>query len=417
MINAVNSQAITLRKTCIYHAMNITGLYSDIVRKMRSSEIRKLLEVSQIPGVISFGGGLPNPGAFPIQDIEKIVKDMLREEGEIALQYGTTPGRRKLIDEIVSMVKKDGIKADTDNVLITVGSQQALDLIGRIFLNEGDTVFLGLPTYLGGINAFHSYMAKMVGIPLDDNGMDVDKLEEKIKESKRNGERLKIIYTIPTFQNPAGVVMPEERRKRIAEIAGKYEIILIEDDPYGKLRFDGKPIKAIKTYDENVVYLGTFSKILAPGFRLAYVVAPKAVTEKMIIAKQSVDLCTPTFTQSIAYRFIRDGFMDRHIPRIIEMYKRKRDLMLDALEQYFPEGCKWTHPHGGMFLWATLPEHIDTKEMFQDALKEKVAYVHGRAFYVDGGGSNSMRLNFSNPSDENITEGIKRLGRVIEKKV
>lgn len=397
--------------------MDITSLYSDSVRKMKSSEIRELLEVSRKPGVISFGGGLPNPAAFPVHDIKEIVNAVLEEEGEIALQYGTTPGRRELREEIVSMVNKDGIKADIDNVLITVGSQQALDLLGRVFLNEGDTVFLGSPSYLGGINVFRAYGAKMVGIPLDNNGMDTEELEEKVKESRKKGETIKFIYTIPTFQNPAGIVMSEDRRKRMVEIAQENEIIIIEDDPYGKLRFDGKPLKPIKSYDENVVYLGTFSKILSPGFRLAHVVAPEDVSKKMILAKQSVDLCTPTFTQTIGYRFIRDGYMDHHIPRIIDMYRRKRDIMLEALDEYFPEGCKWTHPHGGMFLWATLPEHIDTKEMFNDALKEKVAYVHGRAFYVNGGGSNAMRLNFSNPSDENITEGIKRLGKVIEKRI
>ncbi len=397
--------------------MDIQELYSDDVRRMKSSEIRELLEVSQRPGIISFGGGLPNPGAFPVEDIKKIVNDVLTEEGDIALQYGTTPGRTVLIDEIISMAKKEGIKAEGKNVVITVGSQQALDLLGRVFLNEGDTVFLGSPTYLGGINVFRYYGADMVGVTLDDDGMDVDELEEKIKESRKKGKNLKMIYTIPTFQNPAGVVMSEERRKRIVEIAEENNLLLVEDDPYGKLRFDGKPLKPLKAHDENVIYLGTFSKILAPGFRLAYVIAPEEVTKKMVIAKQSVDLCTPTFTQSIAYRFIRDGYMERHIPRIIEMYKRKRDLMLEVLDEYFPEGCRWTHPHGGMFLWATLPEHIDTKEMFKDAIKEKVAYVHGRAFYVDGGGSNAMRLNFSNPSDEEITEGIKRLGKVIEKKL
>ncbi|MEA2055007.1 MAG: PLP-dependent aminotransferase family protein [Candidatus Thermoplasmatota archaeon] len=397
--------------------MDITKLYSDHVKRMKSSEIRELLEVSQRVGVISFAGGLPNPDAFPIQDIKKIVCDVLEEEGKIALQYGSTSGLDKLKREIASMVNKDGVKADEDNIFITVGSQQALDLAGRVFLNEGDTVFLGSPTYLGGINAFLAYGAKMVGVTLDDDGMKVDELEEKVKESKRKGGNAKIIYTIPTFQNPAGVVMSEDRRKRIAEIAEENDLLLIEDDPYGKLRFDGKPLKPVRAYNENVIYMGTFSKILSPGFRLAYVVAPEPVAKKMIVAKQSTDLCTPTFTQAIAYRFMRDGFMDRHIPHIIEMYKRKRDIMLDALEQYFPEGCKWTHPHGGMFLWATLPEHIDTAEMFKDALKEKVAYVHGRAFYVDGGGSNSMRLNFSNPSDEKITEGIKRLGKVIEKRM
>jgi len=222
--------------------MDITNLYSDSVRKMKSSEIRELLEVSRRPGVISFGGGLPNPASFPVQDIKEIVNVMLEEEGETALQYGTTPGRKELREEIVSMVKKDGIRADIDNVLITVGSQQALDLLGRVFLNEGDTVFLGSPTYLGGINVFRSYGANMVGVPLDDNGMDTEKLEEKVKESKRNGEAIKFIYTIPTFQNPAGIVMSEDRRKRMVEIAQENEIIIIEDDPYGKLRFDGKPL-------------------------------------------------------------------------------------------------------------------------------------------------------------------------------
>lgn len=398
--------------------MDFTRLYSDNSKRFKASEIRELLAVSQQPGVISFAGGLPNPQAFPIEEVQKIMNTILKEDGARALQYGPTSGIKEFREEVAEMVQKDGINTSVDEVFVSVGSQQALDLTGRVFLDRGDVVFLGSPSYLGGINAFRAYGAKFVGVPLDKNGMKVELLEEKIKESKRKGENSKIIYIVPTFQNPAGVVLSEERRKRIVEIAQEHDLLIVEDDPYGKLRFEGKSLKPIKMYDDNIIYMATFSKILSPGFRIAYVIAPEEITRKMVIAKQSVDLCTPTFTQLIAYHFMKNGFMEKHIPRIVEMYKRKRDIMLDSLEVYFPEGCKWTHPQGGMFLWATLPDNIDTAEMVQEAIqKEKVAYVHGRAFYADGGGAHSMRLNFSNPSDENVKEGIKRLAKVIEKRL
>ncbi|MFO8132404.1 MAG: PLP-dependent aminotransferase family protein [Thermoplasmatota archaeon] len=382
---------------------------------MKSSEIRDLLAVSQQPGVISFGGGLPNSKAFPVHKIQRIVEEIIAEEPNVAFQYGTTKGQPKLREAIVDMAADEGIDADMDHVLITVGSQQALDLTGRVFLNPEDTIFLGLPTYLGGINVFRAYGANMVGVPVDRDGMNVDILEEKIIEAERNGKPGKLIYTVPTFQNPAGVEMSADRRRRIVELADEHELVLLEDDPYGKLRFEGEALPPLRALSDNVVHMATFSKVLSPGFRLAYVIAPNGVVDKMELAKQSVDLCTPTFTQCIARRFITEGHMDEHLPNIISMYRRKRDIMLDALEEYFPEGCTWTHPRGGMFLWATLPDHIDTREMFQDAIKEKVAYVHGRAFYVNGGGGNTMRLNFSNPSDEDVTEGIRRLGATIEK--
>jgi len=382
---------------------------------MKSSEIRDLLAVSQQPGVISFGGGLPNSKAFPVHKIQRIVEEIIAEEPNVAFQYGTTKGQPKLREAIVDMAADEDIDADMDHVLITVGSQQALDLIGRVFLNPEDTIFLGLPTYLGGINVFRAYGANMVGVPVDRDGMNVDILEEKIIEAERNGKPGKLIYTVPTFQNPAGVEMSADRRRRIVELADEHDLVLLEDDPYGKLRFEGEALPPLRALSDRVVHMATFSKVLSPGFRLAYVIAPNGVVDKMELAKQSVDLCTPTFTQCIARRFITEGHMDEHLPNIINMYKRKRDIMLDALEEYFPEGCTWTHPQGGMFLWATLPEHIDTREMFQDAIKEKVAYVHGRAFYVNGGGGNTMRLNFSNPSDEDVTEGIRRLGATIQK--
>jgi len=399
--------------------MDYEKLYSNNAKKMRSSEIRRLLEISQQPGVISFGGGLPNPKAFPAQDIKEIVNKILDGESSKALQYGSTAGLKEFRELLADFVKDDGIKTSVDNILTTVGSQQALDIVGRIFLNENDVVLVGLPTYLGGINAFLAYGAKLVGVPLDDNGMKVDLLEEKIKELKSKGENVKLIYTIPTFQNPAGVELSLERRKRMLEIAKEYDLIILEDDPYGKLRFEGDAIPPIKAFDDegHVIYMATFSKILSPGFRLAYVVAPFEIAKKMVVAKQSMDLCTSTFTQIIAYHYIRDGYMKNHLPKIIDMYKRKRDIMLQSLEEYFPPGCRWTHPRGGMFLWVELPEYINTVEMFQEAIEKKVAYVTGKSFFVNGNGLNTMRLNFTNADDDDIREGIKRLAEVIKKRI
>jgi len=311
--------------------MKIEDLYSERVLKMRSSEIRELLELSQQPGVISFAGGLPNPNAFPADVINEIIDKILNsEEASTALQYGPTPGLRQFREELTRFVAKSHIKAKIENTLVTVGSQQALDLVGRVFIDEGDVILVGLPTYLGAINAFLAYGAKLVGVPLDENGLRVDLLEEKIKELKRKGEKVKMIYTVPTFQNPAGVELSENRRKRLAEIAIEHDLLIVEDEPYRMLRFEGKDLYPIKYYDDgqHVIYMATFSKILSPGFRLAYVIASEEITRKLIIAKQSVDLCTPSFTQMIAYHYIQNGYIEKHIPRIVEMYKRKRDIML-----------------------------------------------------------------------------------------
>ena len=396
--------------------MNYEKLFSQRVVHLRSSVIRQLLAVSKQPGIISFAGGLPNPKAFPVEDIREIVNKLMDENGPNTLQYGTTQGLEEFREEIARFVGHMGIETDAEQVLITVGSQQALDIVGKVFIDRGDVAIVGLPTYLGAINAFYAYGANMVGVPLDEHGMKVDVLEETIKKLKAEGKRVKLIYTVPTFQNPAGVELSEERRKRMLELAMEHDILVVEDEPYSLLRFEGEPLKPLKHYDTEgyVVYLGTFSKILAPGFRLAYVIAPDSLSNKMEMAKQSMDLCTPPFTQHIAYHYIRNGYMKKHIPRIIEMYRRKRDIMLDAMDEHFPDGCSWTRPRGGMFLWAELPKHISTVEMFDDAVKEKVAYVHGQAFHVDGGGTNAMRLNFTNASDDNIAEGIGRLAKVIK---
>ena len=394
-------------------------LYSDRASKMRKSEIRELLKVTQDPEIISFAGGLPSPLSFPLDGIADTVQDVLKNHGKTALQYGTTQGLRELRESIVERSLKDGMEASPDNIIITSGSQQALDTVGKLLLNPGDTAIVGLPSYLGGLNAFRSYEANLEGVPLDKDGMITDILEDKIKELLREDITPKFIYVIPTFQNPAGVVMPESRRKKIIDIANEYDLIVIEDDPYGKLRYDIDHIKPIKSFDDEgrVIYMSTFSKILAPGFRLAWTIASEELTRKMLICKQALDLCTNTFTQFIVEEFMKRGSLDLHIMKIREMYEPKRDTMIKAIAEYFPEGHTCNKPKGGMFAWATLPEGIDTETMFLDAIKNKVAYVHGKAFHVDGGGGRSMRLNFSYSSNEQIKEGIERLGIVIENKL
>ncbi len=401
--------------------VNFDQLYSDRAGKMRKSEIRELLKVTQDPEMISFAGGLPNPLSFPIQDLKIIVQNVLNNHGKVALQYGATQGINELREAIAERSHKEGMTsgASAENVMITSGSQQALDAVGKIFLNPGDIALVGLPSYLGGINAFRSYEANLVGIPLDKEGMQVDLLEEKIKELIAQDMSVKFIYTIPTFQNPAGTVMPESRRKKLIDVAHEYNLVIIEDDPYGKLRYDIPAIKPIKAFDDEgrVIYMSTFSKILAPGLRLAWIIAPDDVMRKLALCKQAQDLCTAPFSQYIAHEFMKSGSMDLHIMKICEMYKPKRDIMMHSMKKYFPEGYICNKPKGGMFAWVTLPEQIDTEAMFLDAFKEKVAYVHGKAFCVDGGGGSSMRLNFSYSTNEQLDTGMKRLGAVIERKM
>lgn len=349
-----------------------------------------------------------------------MVQTVLTDHWKDALQYGTTSGLTELRQVIVDRAVKDGITKQTiENVIITSGSQQGLDAVAKIFLNPGDFCFVGLPSYLGGINAFRSYEANLTGIPLDKDGMQVDLVEDKVKELLKDDIQVKFIYTVPTFQNPAGTVMPESRRKKLIDIANEYDFVIIEDDPYGKLRYDSGPVKPIKTFDDEgrVIYMSTFSKILAPGFRLAWVIASEEIIRKLALAKQALDLCTNPFTQYIANEFIERGSLDLHIMRICELYKPKRDIMINSMKKYFPDGYTCHKPKGGMFAWPTLPEGIDTEQLFLDAFKEKVAYVHGKAFCVDGSGGRCMRLNFSYSTNEQIEIGIQRLGSVIEKKL
>ena len=385
-----------------------------------SSAIRELLKLTSLPDVISFAGGLPAPEVFPIEKFKEASDIVLTEMGEKALQYGTTEGYQPLREMIARNASKYGIQISADNVLIPSGSQQALDLLGRIFINRGDRVLVESPTYLGAIQAWNAYGVKYVTIPFDENGMQTDLLESRLRTG------LKFIYVLPNFQNPTGGTLSRERRKQLVEMANAYGVPIVEDDPYGQLRYEGDHLppvvviddesraKEVPIYSGNVIYTSTFSKILAPGLRLAWVVAPIEVIKKLVQAKQGCDLHTSTLTQYLAYQVANDSWMKSHINTIRKTYKERRDVMLKALEQYMPEGVEWTHPKGGLFLWVTLPKCIDTGAIFSSAVEAKVAFVPGGPFHPLGGGENTMRLNFSNSKPELIMEGIKRLAKVIK---
>ena len=399
--------------------VDFNHLYSDRAGKMKGSVIRELLKVTQDPEIISFAGGLPNPISFPMAEISSALDTIMKNYGKTALQYGTTHGLDELRQSLVERSAKDGINTTMDNILITNGSQQSLDSVGKLFLNPGDTAIVGLPTYLGGINAFRSYEGNLVGVPLDKDGMRMDVLEETIIKLRKDDIYPKFIYAIPSFQNPAGVLMPESRRKKLIEIANDYDLIIVEDDPYGKLRYDGPFVKPIKAFDDvgRVIYISTFSKILAPGFRIAWNISSDEISRKLSLCKQALDLCTSPFSQYVVNEFIRLGSLDLHILKICQMYKPKRDIMINSMKKYFPSDYVCYKPNGGLFAWVTLSEGIDTELLFLDAIKQKVAYIHGKAFHVDGGGDRSMRLNFSYSTDEQLEEGIKRLGNVIREKL
>ena len=387
---------------------------------IKSSAIRELLKITSLPDVISFAGGLPAPEVFPIERFKEASEIVLSEMGERALQYGTTEGYQPLREMIAQNAGKYGIKISADNVLITTGSQQALDLMGRIFINRGDRVLVESPTYLGAIQAWNAYGVKYVTIPFDENGMQTQELESRLRMG------IKFIYVLPNFQNPTGVTLSRERRKQLVEMANAYGVPIFEDDPYGQLRYEGEHLppvvvlddeiraKEFPIYSGNVIYTSTFSKILAPGLRLAWVVAPVEVISKLVQAKQGCDLNTSTFNQYLAYQVANGPWMKSHINIIRKTYKERRDVMLKALEDYMPEGVQWTRPKGGLFLWVTLPECIDTQKIFPAAVEKKVAFVPGGSFHPKGGGHNTMRLNFSNSKPDLIVEGIKRLANVVK---
>ena len=392
------------------------SIFSETAKRVKASEIREILKLTEKPGLISLAGGLPNPQTFPLEEIKSIVNDVLSSKNN-GLQYGLTEGDPELRRYLSGMMCNYGITCSPDDILITCGSQQGLDLASKILINPGDIVIVEAPSYLGALSAFRSYLCNFVDVASDENGIRTDLLVETLEALKEEGKKAKILYLIPNFHNPTGVTTSEKRRKEIIKIANDYDLVIIEDNPYGELRYEGQHLKAIKSYDTEgrVIYLGTFSKILAPGFRIAWTVANGELIKKMVIAKQAVDLHTNTFGQRIACVYC-NNYLDKHLVKILDFYRNKRNVILSSLEEHMPKECSWTKPEGGMFVWVDLPEHLDTKEMFLDAINSNVAYVIGSAFYIDDKlGRNKMRLNFSYPSDENINIGVKRISEVIRR--
>lgn len=396
--------------------VNYDQFLSHSSKGMKRSEIRELLKLTAKPGIISFAGGLPAPDLFPIDDIKEMSRIVIEREGKTALQYGPTEGDNRLREELAKIMNKDGVNITSNHVLIVTSSQQGLDLVGKIFIDPGDVVMTSRPTYVGAIQAFNSYGAKMLGVEQDEEGTQTTLLEAEISKLAIKGIKPKFIYEIPDFQNPSGITMSLKRRKELIKIAEKYDLIIVEDSPYRQLRFEGKTEPSlIGMNSERVLSLFTFSKILLPGFRLGWMAGPNELIQKAVTAKQSVDLCSPPFNQAIIYEYLNRGLLEKQIAVIIKAYREKRDFMLDKLAKYMPKlpGLKWTHPHGGLFLWVTMPGNIDAGEMFHSAIEKKVAYVVGTAFYPDGGGGNSFRMNFSYSSMAEIEEGVKRLAQVI----
>ncbi len=388
--------------------------YADRISNIKASEIRELLKLSEQPEIISFAGGFPAPELFPKDKLAEVTSKVLTEQGEIALQYTTTEGYAPLRKIIVEeRMAPAGVKCDISNIMLTNGSQQGLEFSAKLFINEGDIIICESPSYLGAINAFKAYNPKFVEIPMDKDGMVIEDLEKALK----GHSNVKMIYTIPDFQNPSGITMSLERRKRIAKLAAEYEIPVIEDSPYGELRFDGERLPSIKAFDEAgyVVTLGTFSKTFCPGLRLGWIVASPEILKKYVLIKQGADLQCNTLCQISSAKFMEQYKLDDHIAKIIEVYRVRRDLMIDSMKKYFPKDVKFTFPEGGLFTWVELREDLDSSKIMEDALKEKVAYVPGASFFPNGGKKNFFRLNYSNMTNEKIIEGIKRLGNVLYK--
>jgi 2-aminoadipate transaminase len=395
-------------------------LFSERAKGFRPSEIRELLKLVDSPEIISLAGGMPDDRFFPIDRVIEASSFALKEYGKKALQYGSTEGIKKLRNLLIERMAKEGVRdVGLENVVISTASQQGLSLVAQVFVDPGDTIIVEDPSYLGALQAFGSMQAKFCTVPLDGDGLQVDMLEEKLKELQASHVRPKFLYTCPNFHNPAGVTLSLERRKKLIQLAKDYSLLVIEDDPYGEVRFEGERLPSLLALGgmEHVVALRTFSKISFPGLRLGWIVAREDVLSKIIVGKQAADLCSPTITQYIAYEFISRGWLDEYVQIIQREYAKKKDAMIEALNQYFPAGASWTNPQGGLFVWVKAPDCIDTTAMFREAINAKVAYVVGIAFYPHRNDNCHMRLNFSAVDPERIVEGVRRLGDLIKSKM
>jgi 2-aminoadipate transaminase len=395
------------------------GLFASRTKVMKSSAMRDLMAVTARPEIISLAGGLPDTSTFPPDTFAAVAQRIASESCAKALQYGPTEGLEETKTCITEVMATEGMRVDTEDVLVTTGGQQVIDLVTKTLIDPGDVVVAEGPTYPGAASVFTSYEADVVQIDLDADGMRVDLLEDTLDRLDREGRRPKFIYTVPSFQNPAGVTMSLPRRKRLVEVAHERELLVLEDNPYGLLRYEGEPPVPLLSLDGGVyvMYLGTFSKILSPGIRLGWVVAPPPVLEKINLGKQAADLCTSTLSQLMVQAYFAEGRWRDYVDSLTEIYRARRDTMLDALADHFPPQADWTRPSGGLFIWATLPDFIDTTDLLARALHENVAFVPGEAAFLDGRGRSSMRLNFSGSDEDAIREGIRRIGEVVTEQV
>ena len=394
-------------------------LFAARTKVMRSSAMRDLMAITSRPEVISLAGGLPDTSTFPPSSFAAQMTRIAQESSAEALQYGPTEGFEETKECIREVMAAEGMRPEPEDVIVTTGGQQAIDLITKTLIDPGDPVICEAPTYPGAVPVFCSYEADVYQVTTDDEGMRIDELEELLDRLSAAGRRPKFIYSVPTFQNPAGVTLSGERRRRLVEIAREREVLVVEDNPYGLLRYEGEPEAPLYQLDggDYVIYLGTFSKILSPGIRLGWLCAPPPVMEKVVLGKQASDLCSSTLTQYFVHEYFKEGRWRRYVDDVAEIYHVRRDAMLEELETHFPGQATWTRPEGGLFIWATLPDYIDTGDLLAKALRENVAFVPGTAAFIDGRGSNSMRLNFSGVTEDEIREGIKRIGEVIREQV
>ncbi len=383
---------------------------------IRASEIRELLKLTQKRRIISLAGGLPDPRLFPREEIAEAARQVALELGEKALQYSPSRGVPEFIDAVKRFLQRHGVAVrGWDDVIATVGSQEALYLVAKTLIDPGDYVVVEAPSYLGALNAFRHYDARFLTVPLDENGMVTDELERVLRRARAEGLRVKLVYTVPTCHNPAGSTMPDDRRKHLLELAEEYDLLVVEDDPYSFITFEEMRYTPLKTLDRSgrVIYTSTVSKIMAPGLRIGWILAHDELISRFELVRQAVDLHAPTLNQYVVARLLDSGAVERRFDALRSVYREKRDAMLEALEEHMPEGSRWTRPIGGLFVWVWLPEDINARKLLERAIERGVAFVPGDAFYATGGGHNTMRLNFSYPSVDEIREGVRRIGEAI----
>jgi len=394
------------------------ALFAERTKVMKSSAMRDLMALTERDDVISLAGGLPDTSTFPADSYASLMSTVAANSCARALQYSPTEGLSAVKRCIAEVMRAEDMHADEDEILVTTGGQQVIDLVCKTLLDPGDVVVCEAPTYPGAVPTFCAYQADVVQVTMDRDGMRTDELESTLDELERDGRTPKFIYTVPNFHNPAGVTMSLERRHEVVRIASERELLVLEDNPYGLLRYEGSPLPTLRSLDEEfIIYASTFSKILSPGVRLGWTCAPAPVLAKMNLGKQASDLCSSSISQYFVSAYFESGPWENYVRSLIEIYRRRRDVMLDALAEDFPREAEWTHPEGGLFIWATLPDYIDTTDLLARALEDHVAFVPGRAAFVDGRGGSSMRLNFSGVDEDLIREGIRRIGEVVREQV